>query len=69
MFGNLGATELILILFFLLPAILFIVALVDILRSEFQGYNKFIWVMVVIFLPIIGAILYFVIGKNQKITA
>jgi len=69
MFGNLGVGELILILFFLLPAILWIIALIDILKSDFQGNNKIIWVLVVIFLPIIGAILYFIIGKNQKITA
>ena len=69
MFGNLGTGELILILFVLLPTILWIVALVDILRSEFQGYNKLIWVVVVIFLPIIGSILYFIIGKSQKIIA
>ena len=69
MFGNLGTGELILIFFILLPTILWIVALVDILRSEFQGYNKLIWVVVVIFLPIIGSILYFIIGKSQKIIA
>ena len=69
MFGNLGTGELILILFVLLPTILWIVALVDILKSEFQGYNKLIWVVVVIFLPIIGSILYFIIGKSQKIIA
>ena len=69
MFGNLGTGELILIFFVLLPTILWIVALVDILKSEFQGYNKLIWVVVVIFLPIIGSILYFIIGKSQKIIA
>ena len=69
MFGNLGTGELILILFVLLPTILWIVALVDILKSEFQGYNKLIWVVVVIFLPIVGSILYFIIGKSQKIIA
>ena len=69
MFGNLGTSELILIFFVLLPTILWIVALVDILRSEFQGYNKLIWVVVVIFLPIVGSILYFIIGKSQKIIA
>jgi hypothetical protein len=68
MFGNLGVSELILILFVLLPTVLWIVALIDIVKSDFQGYNKIIWVLVVIFLPVIGAILYFVIGKSQKIS-
>ena len=66
MFGHLGASELILIL---LPAVLWIIALVDILKSNFQESNKIIWVLVVIFLPILGAILYFFIGKTQKITS
>lgn len=65
MFGHLGASELILIL---LPAVLWIIALVNILKSNFQESDKIIWVLVVIFLPILGAILYFFIGKTQKIT-
>ena len=66
MIGNFGFGEILVILILLLPAILWIFALIDILRSDFQGNNKLIWVLVVIFLPIIGAILYFAIGKNQK---
>lgn len=44
-----------------------IIALVDILKSEFTGNNKLIWVLVVLLSWIIGAILYFFIGRNQKI--
>jgi len=44
-----------------------LIALIDILRSEFNGYNKIIWVIVVIFLPVLGAVLYFFIGRKQKI--
>lgn len=65
--GNLGLGELILILILLLPVIFWVVALVDILKSNFQGNNKIIWVLVVIFLPLIGAVLYFAIGRSQKI--
>jgi len=46
--------------------IVWLVALVDILRSEFTGNNKIIWLLVVIFVPLIGAILYFLIGRRQK---
>lgn len=62
--------ELILILLagavvFLLP----IMALVDVVRSEFRGQNdKVIWVIVILFLNIIGAALYFFIGRNQRIS-
>jgi hypothetical protein len=52
----------------LFAIVLALLALVDILKNEFTGYNKLIWVIVVILLPLLGSILYFVIGTNQKIT-
>lgn len=46
----------------------FIYVLVDILKSEFtNSVNKIIWLIAVIFLPILGIVLYFFIGKKQKI--
>ncbi len=48
--------------------ILWLWALIDLLRSEFGGYNKIIWLLVVILLPVVGLILYFLIGRNQKIS-
>lgn len=52
---------------FLLATILPILAIIDILRSEFEGNNKIIWVLIVVFMHIIGSILYFILGRNQKI--
>jgi len=43
-----------------------LVALIDILISEFHGNNKLIWVLLVVFLPIMGSVLYFLIGRQQK---
>ncbi|MCK8523132.1 PLD nuclease N-terminal domain-containing protein [Aquimarina sp. D1M17] len=43
-----------------------IIALIDILRSNFKGDNKLIWVLVVLFFNIIGSLLYFIIGIRQK---
>lgn len=66
--GIIGGTELIIVLIFALFVLLLpLVALVDILKSKFEDDTKIIWVIVVIFLSTIGAILYFLIGKNQKI--
>jgi len=46
---------------------LWIYALVDVIRSEFKGENdKLIWLLLVILLPLVGTILYFTIGKDQK---
>ena len=52
------------IVLFILP----IIALIDIVRSEFKGNNKLIWVIIVVFLNLPGIILYYVMGRNQKIS-
>ncbi len=66
MLGSIGTMELILLLFAFIPLIISIIALVDILKSDFRGINKIIWVMVVFFFPIIGPVLYLIIGRKQK---
>ncbi len=53
--------------FILIYLAIWIYALVDILRHDFTQNNKLIWILAVIFVPFIGAILYFVIGRSQKI--
>ncbi len=50
----------------LLIVLLPLIALIDILRNDFTGNNKLIWVIVVLLAPILGAILYFFIGTKQK---
>ncbi|WP_253406471.1 PLD nuclease N-terminal domain-containing protein [Pontibacter sp. HSC-36F09] len=43
--------------------------MVDLLTSEFENsINKLIWVLVIVFLPVLGAILYLLIGRKQKIS-
>jgi len=71
-FMGLGGQELILIfvaLFILAVGLLVpIIALIDIIRSDFRGSNdKLIWVIVVLFLNVIGAVLYWAIGRNQRV--
>jgi hypothetical protein len=41
--------------------------LIDLLRSEFTGNNKIIWLLTIILLPPLGSILYVFIGREQKI--
>lgn len=51
--------------FWLLP----LIALISILKSDFKQPNdKIIWVLVSILLPILGPILYFIIGRQQRVT-
>ena len=44
-----------------------LIALIDILKSKFNGNDKVIWILVVLFFNLIGTILYFTIGRKQKI--
>ena len=63
-----GFIELLVLLFILLFIIIIpLIALVDILKSRFEQNDKLVWALVVIFLPFIGSILYFIIGRNKKI--
>jgi len=66
--GMFGPIEVLIILMVVaLGLLLPLIALVDILRSNFQANNKLIWVVVVVFTNILGSILYFLIGRNQRI--
>ncbi|MEO1051952.1 MAG: PLD nuclease N-terminal domain-containing protein [Bacteroidota bacterium] len=48
--------------------ILYLAALISILRNKFESAtDKLIWVIVVIFLPFLGSILYFSIGRKQTL--
>ena len=55
------------LIFSLLAFVPTVIALIDILRNEFTQNNKIIWVLVVLFGNIIGVILYFIIGRKQKL--
>ena len=44
-----------------------IIAIIDILKSRFEGNDKLVWLLVVTLLSVPGIILYRVIGKKQKI--
>ncbi|MBM4351004.1 MAG: hypothetical protein FJ106_14095, partial [Deltaproteobacteria bacterium] len=34
----------------------FVIAFIDILKSDYEGNNKLIWLLAVIFVPLIGSI-------------
>lgn len=63
--GGIGFFEL---LVFFIPAILWLWALIDVLRSDFKdGVTKVIWLIAIIFVPFLGAILYLLLGRRQRI--
>ena len=69
--NNTESVKLATLFFCLLPLtaiispILSITALINLLKNEFTGYNKIIWLFI-IWIPFIGPILYFTISKKQK---
>jgi hypothetical protein len=47
-------------------ALIPVIAIVDIVTSEFKGYDKIMWVLIVLLLPFAGALIYLAIGRKQK---
>jgi phosphotransferase system glucose/maltose/N-acetylglucosamine-specific IIC component len=52
-------------LFALLILVIDVVIVVDILKSNKDNEKKILWIIAVVFLPILGPVLYYFIGKNQ----
>ena len=61
-----GGVEIIILLYISL-IVLWITALISCLRNNFDTNLKILWVLVIIFIPFLGSILYLTIGKNQRI--
>ena len=40
---------------------------IDVLRASFIGNDKLIWVLVLLFVPVLGPFLYLFIGRNKRI--
>jgi uncharacterized membrane protein len=51
---------------FIIQLILLIVSLVDLSRIEKTNGPKLLWVFIIVFVNIIGPILYFVIGRRNN---
>lgn len=63
MIGVLEIILLAIIFLLLIP----LVALIHLLKNEFKENDKLIWLLVILFFPVFGSILYFTIGKNAII--
>ena len=51
----------------LLTLVFWIYCLIHISNSRLQQPNKGKWVLVILLLPILGALLYLMMGKNEKL--
>ncbi|NHC38763.1 PLDc_N domain-containing protein [Bacillus sp. MM2020_1] len=49
----------------IIQLILIIVAIIDLIRIETTNGPKWLWALIILFINIIGPILYFVIGRKR----
>ena len=61
--GGLLLTLMVILFIFLFP----ILALISVLMNDFPGNEKIMWVLIIIFLPFLGSLLYFLIGRDKRI--
>lgn len=64
--GGIGIFELLLIVIvFAVPLILFIIAIMDLIKRDFNDSSvKIIWALVIVFMPFLGSIIYLVAGRK-----
>ena len=62
-FAGLSLLMILLLIGFLL--LLPIIAIVDLVRIELDSSQKLLWILIILFLPILGSILYFLMGRNR----
>jgi hypothetical protein len=53
-------------LLWFLVFVLDIVAVVSLLKSGADGATKILWLLLIIFLPFIGMVLYFLMGPGRR---
>ena len=64
----LAMIELIILVFGIATLALWLYALIDTLRSDFNtGTEKLIWLLVVLFLSFLGSLMYLTIGRKKRI--
>jgi len=45
--------------------VLDIIAIVDCLKSNADTVKKLLWILLILFLPLVGMLLYFLIGRGK----
>lgn len=48
----------------LLILVLDIIAIISVIRSSMDTVMKLVWILVILLLPVVGMILYFVLNRN-----
>ena len=71
---NLGALELLIIVFMLFPFALMVVALIDAVRRDrtvwdAAGQNQIVWILLILLIGCIGPILYLTLARPKLVAA
>jgi hypothetical protein len=62
-----GAGILLTLFIILFVILLPLLTLISVLINDFRGNDKVMWVLIIIFLPFLGSLLYFLIGRDKRI--
>jgi pilus assembly protein TadC len=54
-------------LFLIIILFFWIFCIVDVLRNSFNGNDKLVWILVLLFVPLLGPFLYFFMGRKKRI--
>lgn len=46
--------------------VLLVWAIVDLIRKDYPTEKKVIWLLIILIIPYLGAILYFILGRNTS---
>ena len=67
--SGIGVQELLLLsVFMVLPGILWLWAIIDLVKRDFSdSATKIIWALVIIFIPFVGSILYLAVGRSKTV--
>ena len=63
--GNVAGPDLFVLLFILGAFVINVIAIIEILKSRAEPVTKLLWFLVVWFIPWLGLILYYTIGRQS----
>ncbi|WP_020618233.1 PLD nuclease N-terminal domain-containing protein [Paenibacillus daejeonensis] len=52
--------------FIVLNVILIVVALIDLFRSEQTRGPRWMWILIIVFLQLVGPVSYFIVGRRRE---
>lgn len=68
--GGIGVIEILMLLILLGLLLVWLYAVVEIVTGTFQNnIDKLVWLLLVLMVPLVGVILYFLIGRRRRLAS